>query len=136
MAFPFYLSQVDMLTQGDSLYDIIDKRDHSSVQGQLLQTSYNPCPDTGLDSRTFFCRMNVSRSFRRQAGFGDHKVMHVRGHFIQPLIRDHYGNQPVFMAICSPLITPEVKESASHNSTLVFHSVHGLDMKYIEIAQK
>ena len=63
-----------MLTQGDSLYDIIDKRDHSSVQGQLLQTSYNPCPDTGLDSRTFFCRMNVSRSFRRQAGFGDHKV--------------------------------------------------------------
>ena len=66
-----------MLTQGDSLYDIIDKRDHSSVQGQLLQTSYNPCPDTGLDSRTFFCRMNVSRSFRRQAGFGDHKVKEV-----------------------------------------------------------
>ncbi len=63
-----------MLTQGDSLYDIIDKRDHSSVQTQLLQTTYNPCPDTGLDSRTFFCRMNVSRSFRRQSGFGDHKV--------------------------------------------------------------
>ncbi len=63
-----------MLTQGDSLYDIIDKRDHASVQTQLLQTTYSPCPDTGLDSRAFFCRMNVSRSFRRQAGFGDHKV--------------------------------------------------------------
>ncbi len=64
-----------MLTQGDSLYDIIDKRDHSSVQSQLLQTGFSPCPDTGLDSRTFFCRMNVSRSFRRQSGFGDHKVL-------------------------------------------------------------
>ncbi len=60
--------------------------------------------------------------------------MHMRGHFIRPIIQDHYGNQPVFMAICSPLITPEVKETAIQNNTLMFQSVHGLDMKYIEIS--
>ena len=64
-------SQVDMMTQGDSLYDIIDKRDHSNVQSQLLQPDYTP---SAGERRTFFCRMNVSRSFRRQAGFGEHKV--------------------------------------------------------------
>ncbi len=60
-----------MMTQGDSIYDIIDKRDHQSVQTQLLQTNYS---GDDKDERTFFCRMNVSRSFRRQSGFGDHKV--------------------------------------------------------------
>lgn len=63
--------------------------------------------------------------------------MHVRGHFIQPLIRDHYGNQQVFMATCAPLITPDAKDAATSSvSTLVFQSVHGLDMKFVEIAQK
>ena len=60
-----------MMTQGDSLYDIIDKRDHATVQNELLQSNYTP---TVGEERTFFCRMNVSRSFRRHAGFGDHKV--------------------------------------------------------------
>jgi hypothetical protein len=75
------LLQVDMLTQGDSLYDIIDKRDHAAVQGQLLHSDLGPStPPAGQpatsssEERTFFCRMNVARSFRRQSGFGDHKV--------------------------------------------------------------
>ncbi|CAH1792214.1 unnamed protein product [Owenia fusiformis] len=122
-------SMVDLLTQGDSLYDIVDKRDHSAVQAQLLNNSFE-----NNDERTFFCRMNVARSFRRHSTFGDHKVMHVRGHFIQPTVRDHFGNQPVFMALCSPLITPEVKESVIQNNTLIFRSIHSLDMKFIEVA--
>ncbi|ELT93983.1 hypothetical protein CAPTEDRAFT_193549 [Capitella teleta] len=128
-------SMVDMLTQGDSLYDIIDKRDQATVQGQLLQSEFTETSEqsTSQDERTFFCRMNVARSFRRQSGFGDHKMMHVRGHFIQPMLRDHYGNQPVFMAICSPLVTPDVKEAAVQNNTMIYQSVHGLDLKYIEI---
>ena len=52
------------------------------------------------------------------------------------MIRDHYSNQSVFMAICSPLVTPDVKESMVSNSTMTFQSVHGLDMKFIEIAPK
>ena len=121
------------MTQGDSIYDIIDKRDHSTVQSELLHGNYSTA--TG-EEHTFFCRMNISRSFRRQGGFGDHKVMHVRGHFLQPSLHDHFGNQPVFMACVSPLITPDVKETIIQNNTMTFQSVHGLDMKYMEVAKK
>jgi len=132
-------SMVDMMTQGDSLYDIIDKRDHGNVQSQLASafnaaTASQSSEQLAQVEKTFFCRMNVARSFRRQAGFGDHKMMHIRGHFIAPILPDHYGNQPVFMAVCSPLVTPDAKETALHNSTMVFQSVHGLDLKFIEIS--
>lgn len=60
-------------------------------------------------------------------------MMHVRGHFIHPTLRDHYGNQPVFMAICSPLVTPDVKEAAVQSNTMIYQSVHGLDLKFIEV---
>ena len=61
------------------------------------------------------------------------QMMNVRGHFINPTVRDHYGNQPVFMAMCTPLITPDVKETTVQNSTKSYYSVHGLDMKYSEL---
>ena len=66
----FFTFQVDMLTQGDSIYDIIDKRDHSVVQSQLN----TPATPSEKEEKMFFCRMNVSRSFRRMSGFGEHKV--------------------------------------------------------------
>ena len=64
-----------MKTQGDSLFDIVDKRDHGTVQAQLLH-------GTGTDTQTdrqisFFCRMNMSRTLKRQGGFGDVKVSFV-----------------------------------------------------------
>ena len=68
--------------------------------------------------------------------FSSPQVMHVRGHFVNPMVGDHLGNQPVFMAQCSPLVTPDVKESVTESNTMIFRSVHGLDMKYIEIASK
>lgn len=123
-----------MMTQGDSIYDIIDKRDHSIVQSQLANTPFNPNPLTGMDERNFFCKMNVSRTLRRQTGFGDHKVMHIQGHFIQGSQQSDLTRQPVFMAVCSPLITPDVKESLIQNNTMVFQTVHCLDMKYMEMA--
>ena len=60
-----------MKTQGDSLYDIVDKRDHGAVQAQLLQSGVE-CDVT--QDVAFFCRMNMSRTLKRQAGFGDVKV--------------------------------------------------------------
>lgn len=133
-----------MMTQGDSIYDIIDKRDHVTVQTQLLQGSNNYGNTNGAaavavgqcEELTFFCRMNVSRSLRRQGGFGDHKVMHVRGHYMQPSIRDHYGNQPVFMGCVTPLVTPDVKETIIQNNTMIFQTVHSLDMKFLELSKK
>ena len=117
-----------MLTQGDSLYDIIDKKDHSVIREQLqgeMETE-----------RTFFCKMNVSRSFRRQSNFTNSKVMHFRGHFTLSSTPDQYDNQSVFMALCSPLITPDVKENMIQHNTMIYQSVHSLDMKFIQLDNK
>jgi hypothetical protein len=60
-----------MKTQGDSLFDIVDKRDHGTVQAQLLHGGGKMSQDLPT---SFFCRMNMSRTLKRQAGFGDVKV--------------------------------------------------------------
>ncbi|XP_060571923.1 uncharacterized protein LOC132730083 [Ruditapes philippinarum] len=128
-------SMVDMKTQGDSLFDIVDKRDHGTVQAQLL---HGVSAAEGHHNRkiSFFCRMNMSRTLKRQGGFGDVKVMHVKGHFV-PVSQKEAGvpEQHVFMALCTPLITPDVKESLIQNNTTVFRSVHKLDMSFIELTE-
>lgn len=137
-------SMVDMKTQGDSLYDIVDKRDHGTVQAQLLQGGADM--DVTRDV-AFFCRMNMSRTLKRQAGFGDVKVMHVRGHFIplsdpdaETTSNDQQQQQQqqqkyVFMATCSPLITPELKENLIQSNTMVFKTVHQLNMAFLEVTK-
>lgn len=67
----FLILKVDMKTQGDSLFDIVDKRDHGTVRAQLLHGAGEVDPDKEV---AFFCRMNMSRTLKRQAGFGDVKV--------------------------------------------------------------
>lgn len=82
--------QMDMITQGDSVYDIIDTRDHDKVRSNLLNS--NPgyrssdivdeggatdsliSRGTTRDDRVFFCRMSIARSCRRQTGPTEHKV--------------------------------------------------------------
>ncbi|KAK6182204.1 hypothetical protein SNE40_009936 [Patella caerulea] len=124
-------SMVDMKTQGDSLYDIVDKRDHVAVQTQLQGGDVTSSQDVA-----FFCRMNMSRSLKRQAGFGDVKVMHVRGHFTSvPGSETGSDQQYVFMATCTPLITPELKENLVQNNTMIFKTVHQLDMSFMEITE-
>ncbi|XP_052767265.1 uncharacterized protein LOC128208024 [Mya arenaria] len=127
-------SMVDMKTQGDSLFDIVDKRDHGTVQAQLLHgsTSAEGSQDRQI---SFFCRMNMSRTLKRQGGFGDVKVMHVRGHLVPVGGKETSPEQHMFMALCTPLITPDVKESLIQNNTTVFKSVHKLDMSFIEITE-
>ena len=65
-----FLLQEDLLIHGDSVYDIIEKQDHQTIQNELVRAS-NPLNATPNDSRIFLCRMNVSR---RQLRFGDQKV--------------------------------------------------------------
>ena len=77
--------------------------------------------------------------------------MHVRGHFIplsdpdlndldlqQPAGQGHGQTQQqkyVFMATCSPLITPELKENLVQSNTMVFKTVHQLDMTFMEVTK-
>ena len=63
-------------------------------------------------------------------------MMYVKGRFISPAASDRLGRDPVLVATCCPVMTPDVKETNILSSTMAFQSVHGLDMKYIEVAAK
>lgn len=76
------------MIHGDSVYDIIDKQDHGSIQAELSRsvpqqtsasgshhhTALNAAGCLDGEQRMFLCRMNVSRNARRQMRFGDQKV--------------------------------------------------------------
>ncbi|XP_076314381.1 uncharacterized protein LOC143226823 [Tachypleus tridentatus] len=123
-------SMEDLLIHGDSVYDIIEKQDHQSIQTELVR-SPNPLslvPDT----RMFLCRINVSRNARRQMRYGDQKVVLVQGHYVSflPLCS---RNEPVFLATCTPVAMPETRECVVQGSTSVFTSIHSMDMKFLHI---
>ena len=62
--------------------------------------------------------------------------MHIKGRFVPLKSPEAGADQHVFMALCCPLITPDVKESLIQNNTMVFKSVHKLDMSFIEITER
>lgn len=89
-------AQEDLLIHGDSVYDIIDKQDHGSIQAELSRTIPQQTSASGShhhhhhhhaalpagcmdgEQRMFLCRMNVSRNARRQMRFGDQKVREIK----------------------------------------------------------
>ncbi len=55
------------MSQGDSLYDLVDPRDHPLLQAELL--SGPPSITINIPQefhRLFMCRMNLSRQAKRQ----------------------------------------------------------------------
>ena len=128
--------QEELLIHGDSVYDIIEKQDHTQIQSELMR-SPNPLANSLVtpDNRLFLCRMNISRNARRQMRFGDQKVVLVQGHYVSylPLCS---RNEPVFLATCTPVAMPETRECVAQGSTTVFTSIHSMDMKFIHLDRK
>ncbi|XP_053203183.1 uncharacterized protein LOC128387918 isoform X2 [Panonychus citri] len=126
-------SMEELLIHGDSVYDIIEKQDHTQIQSELMR-SPNPLANSLItpDNRLFLCRMNISRNARRQMRFGDQKVVLVQGHYVSylPLCS---RNEPVFLATCTPVAMPETRECVAQGSTTVFTSIHSMDMKFIHL---
>ncbi|ALC46727.1 dys [Drosophila busckii] len=142
-------SMEDLLIHGDSVYDIIDKQDHATIQAELNR-NVPPQPGGNVSSsdatsasnggastlegehRMFLCRMNVSRNARRQMRFGDQKVVLVQGHYLSflPLCS---RNEPVFLATCTPIAMPETRECVVQGATNVFTTIHSMDMKIAHI---
>lgn len=81
-------------------------------------------------SRLALCRMNVSRSARRQMRFGDQKVVLIEGHFFGHLPLSS-RNEPVFVATCRPVAMPETRECVVQGATDIFTTIHSLDMKLL-----
>ncbi|XP_068596685.1 neuronal PAS domain-containing protein 4A [Brachionichthys hirsutus] len=129
-------SMVDLVAQGDSVYDIIDASDHLVMKTNLSAS-------TPLETdRLFRCRFNTSKSVRRQSA--GNKLVLIRARCLPPPATGSYWtSNPVWVCFCSPLEphpTPTGPgaegESTSapplDDTTLFvacFHSRHDRDMR-------
>ncbi|KAI1898735.1 hypothetical protein AGOR_G00075420 [Albula goreensis] len=133
-------SMVDLVAQGDSVYDIIDPSDHFVMRSNLVPLT---SPDT---ERLFRCRFNTSKSVRRQSA--GNKLVLIRARCLSPPCpasspASYWTSNPVWVCFCSPLEphpphpTP-IRESiltppADHAFFLAcFHSQHSRDMRLQE----
>ncbi|XP_018592504.2 neuronal PAS domain-containing protein 4A [Scleropages formosus] len=130
-------SMVDLVAQGDSVYDIIDPADHFIMRSNLVSSTL---PDT---DRLFRCRFNTSKSVRRQSA--GNKLVLVRARclsFPSPgsLPSSYWTTNPVWVCFCAPLEPrppcaaparePAPSPSADHTFFLAcFQSQHNRDMR-------
>lgn len=92
-------SMVDLVAQGDSVYDIIDAADHFVMRTSLSTSS-------SLDTdRLFRCRFNTSKSVRRQSA--GNKLVLIRARCLSPpsssSTGSYWASNPVWVCFCSPL---------------------------------
>ncbi|XP_064293538.1 neuronal PAS domain-containing protein 4 [Phalacrocorax carbo] len=90
-------SMVDLVAQGDSIYDLLDPADHPLVRHQLT------LPGPPQAERLFRCRFTTSRASRRPSA--GRKLVLLRGRFQAP--PGPPGSHPgLFVAFCAPLDPP------------------------------
>lgn len=103
-------SMVDLVAQGDSVYDIIDASDHF-----IMRTSLSTSSSLEID-RLFRCRFNTSKSVRRQSA--GNKLVLIRARCLSPpstsTTGSYWASNPVWVCFCSPL---EPHPSRSGSST-------------------
>ncbi|XP_056150860.1 neuronal PAS domain-containing protein 4A [Lampris incognitus] len=133
-------SMVDLVAQGDSVYDIIDASDHF-----IMRTNLSTSTSLDLD-RLFRCHFNTSKSVRRQSA--GNKLVLIRARCLSPpssspATGTYWTSNPVWVCFCSPLEPHPARSSpggereststappAKNNFFLAcFHSQHGQDMR-------
>ncbi|XP_078064552.1 neuronal PAS domain-containing protein 4-like, partial [Mustelus asterias] len=118
-------SLVDLVSQGDSIYDITDSLDHLVLSSNLMLNSPSET------ERLFRCRFNTSRSVRRQSA--GNKLVLIRGRYHQPPPGAYWSTKPVFIAFCIPLDTrPRLFDN--HLFLGFFESQHSKDMMFTELS--
>ncbi|KAM4721497.1 neuronal PAS domain-containing protein 4 [Rhinophrynus dorsalis] len=119
-------SMVDLVAQGDSIYDIIDPSDHFVMRNQLAM------PSATDSERMFRCRFNTSKTARRQSA--GNKLVLIRGRFQQPPAGTYWSSNPVFTAFCIPL---DPKPRVTHSQFLVdiFESRHAKDLSVLDVSE-
>ncbi|XP_066505210.1 neuronal PAS domain-containing protein 4A isoform X3 [Hoplias malabaricus] len=93
-------SMVDLVAQGDSVYDIIDPTDHFIMRSNLVPPT---SPET---DRLFRCRFNTSKSVRRQSA--GNKLVLIRARCLSPPSGpsspgSYWTSNPVWVCFCAPL---------------------------------
>ncbi|KAE9548169.1 hypothetical protein FO519_008622 [Halicephalobus sp. NKZ332] len=130
----------EIMCQGDSIFDLVDARDHAAVQAELCSGPPQISQGSFPDERVFICRMNLSRTAKRHIQY--YKFILVEGRYLHPAEYYQALNavpnptapvQPIFAAFCRPLINPENAETLATGNTSMFRSIHLMDMKFIHI---
>uniref|UniRef100_A0A7E4VJM6 Neuronal PAS domain-containing protein 4 n=1 Tax=Panagrellus redivivus TaxID=6233 RepID=A0A7E4VJM6_PANRE len=132
----------EIMCQGDSIYDLVDSRDHAAVQAEFCSGPPSATSGTFPDDRVFICRMNLSRTAKRHIQY--YKFILVEGRYLHPIeyyqalnavpnLNSTAPIQPIFAAFCRPLINPENAETLATGNTAIFRSVHSMDFKFAQL---
>lgn len=127
-------SMVELMTQADSIYDILDRDDQKVLRDFLVaaKIKHDTVRDCSRDELDFTCRVNLARLFRRNNVFDRQKMIKIHGRFIWPEGELHLA-EPIFVARCSPVLSAVSTEQPTLMDTTIFHTSHSLDMKYMSI---
>ncbi|KRX21658.1 Neuronal PAS domain-containing protein 4 [Trichinella nelsoni] len=116
----------ELLGQGDSVYDLIDSRDHGTVQTILTST----VTQEFHDERVVLCRINTSSSTKR---FAQDQCILIRSRIICQA-SCVASTQPSFVVTCTPVVMPTNVDALNVMSNpQIFHSIHEMDMRFISV---
>ncbi|NXH15126.1 NPAS4 protein, partial [Bucco capensis] len=123
------LSVVELLAQGDTVFDILDGRVHNDVHQKLLLAQEEPGREV-----TFVSEMHTSKAFRQQ--HGGNRAVAVCGRFLAlPWPASSSSSCPTaFLALCTPVAGLPADTDASSQDDL-FQSMHFLDMTFTDVTE-
>jgi len=129
-------SVVELMTQADTVYDIIDRAEHRVLKDFLQSSKVIRCDgvkDRSLDELDFLCHMNLGQLFRRNNLFDRQKVMKVHGRVVWP-----EGpltlTEPIFVGRVTPVLGCFSSEQlGTVPDTMMFTTSHSMDLKFIDI---
>nr|XP_047934931.1 neuronal PAS domain-containing protein 4 isoform X3 [Anser cygnoides] len=119
------LSMVELLAQGDTVFDILDGQAREDVCKKLLLAQEQPGREV-----TFVSEMCTSKAFRLQ--HGGNRAVAVRGRFLAP--RWPASPTAAFLALCTPVPRLAAEGDAGSQDDL-FHSTHALDMTFTDVTE-
>ncbi|KAM6084842.1 neuronal PAS domain-containing protein 4 isoform 1-T1 [Theristicus caerulescens] len=120
------LSMVELLAQGDTVFDILDGRAHEDAREKLLLAQEEPGREV-----TFVSEMRTSKAFRLQ--HGGNRAVAVRGHFTA-LRWPASSTTAAFLALCTP-VTQLPADGDPGSQDDLFQSTHILDMTFTDVTE-
>ncbi|NXO52036.1 NPAS4 protein, partial [Aramus guarauna] len=120
------LSVVELLAQGDTVFDILDGRAREDVRKKLLLAQEEPGREV-----TFVSEMRTSKAFRLQ--HGGNRAVAVCGRFTA-LRWPASPSATAFLALCTPVTQLPADSDASSQDNL-FQSTHVLDMTFTDVTE-
>ncbi|NXQ82745.1 NPAS4 protein, partial [Nyctibius grandis] len=120
------LSMVELLAQGDTVFDILDGQAHEDARKKLLLAQEEPGRKV-----TFVSEMRTSKAFRLQ--HGGNRAVAVCGRFMA-LRWLACPSTTAFLALCTP-VTRFPADSDAGSQDDLFQSMHILDMTVIDVTE-